>query len=542
MGKAEDDEFSLSSTAAVAEGANAGRRESRFCRCIRFKCLFVLLLGISVFLSAIFWLPPFRKLADRGDPDLDPRFRGHTIVASFTLPKPASIVKVNTTDLLSDIYYDLEAANTTVNVLSLESSTGRNGSNATDIVFVVDPVSKHSSISPAALSLIRELFGYLVTEQMGLQVRALFGKPSFFEVLKFPGGITISPTQYAYPLQKVQINFNFTLNNSIRQIQDNFLDLKYQLASGLHLTGNENLYIRLTNSRGSTVAPPATVQTSVVLRVGVPSVPRLKQLAQTIRDSPARNLGLNNTVFGKVKQISLSSVLQHSLNGDASSPAPAPSPLPHLHHHHHHHHHHHDHRHHEGHKAYLPPVGAPSYSPLEAPPRPVKGALPPRRSAPSPTTMRSHRAPPVGAPTPVKSYHVNPPLAHAPVNSHHARPPLAHAPVNSHHTSPPGCRFGFKHKHISESPAQPPTGVPHHSIISPHRRAKPPTPIAHRISPSSPLPNVIYARVPPPAGIEVDPEPPDTMPLIAPSQSVGGRISATHWVISLLVVLILDLW
>ena len=85
MGKPEDDEFSLSSTAAATErgasGSNAGRGEcSRVCRCISFKCLFVLLLGISVFLSALFWLPPF---LDPGDPDLDPRFRGGILASIY---------------------------------------------------------------------------------------------------------------------------------------------------------------------------------------------------------------------------------------------------------------------------------------------------------------------------------------------------------------------------------------------------------------------------------------------------------------------------
>lgn len=40
------------------------------------RCLLVLLLGVSVFLSALFWLPPFSNLSDPDDSDLDPRFRG----------------------------------------------------------------------------------------------------------------------------------------------------------------------------------------------------------------------------------------------------------------------------------------------------------------------------------------------------------------------------------------------------------------------------------------------------------------------------------
>lgn len=538
MGKSdENDEFSLSSGAAVngeeaASGSNAEREESCssglfFCRFFKLRCFLALLLGISVFISAVFWLPPFLNLADRGDSDLDPRYRGHTIVASFMLPKPVSFVEDNVEQLKAGIYEDFGAANANVVILSMENS----GLNSTDIVFAIDPVSK-KSISSAQLSLIRSNFEPLVTRQYVFQLKPnLFGETSFFEMLKFPGGITIIPRQTTYPLQKVQILFNFTLNNSIRQIQDNFEVLRNQLAYGLHLTENEILYIRLTNSRGSTVAPPATVQTSVVLKVGVPSQPRLKQLAQTIRDSPARNLGLNNTVFGKVKQVSLSSVLQHSLSGDAASPTPAPTPapLPHYHHHHHHHHHYH-HHHHNDHAAYLSPASAPSSSPMVAP-QPVKSAPAPQRSAPSP--VKNRQVFPSFAPTPARSYHGSPSGAHPPTNSYQAKPP--------------GCRFRFRSRHFPKSPQQSPSVAvsapsmpPHYSAAaSPHPQAKPPTFVAHRISPSSPLPNVIYARVHPPSASEMDPGPPDEMPSIAPAPSAGGHITATHWVFLLLVALLL---
>ncbi|XP_021749272.1 uncharacterized protein LOC110715008 [Chenopodium quinoa] len=523
MGKSEEnDEFSLSSAAVNGEGisgSNAERGEcSLICRVFKLRCFLALLLGISVFLSAVFWLPPFLNFADRSDLDLDPRYRGHTIVASFRLKRPVSFVEDNIEELEGGIYEDFGAANAKVAILSKESS----GLNSTDIVFAIDPVFKNS-ISSAQLSLIRASFVSLVTRQFDfVLIPSLSGESSFFEVLKFPGGITISPPQIAYPLQKVQILFNFTLNNSILQIQENFEVLRNQLKYGLHLTNNENLYIRLTNSRGSTVAPPATVQTSVVLKVGVPSQPRLKQLAQTIRDSPARNLGLNNTVFGKVKQVSLSSVLQHSLSGDAPSPTPAPTPAPLPHHHHHHHYHHHHHNDHD----YLPPTSAPSYSPVEAP-QPVKSAPPPHRSAPSP--VRHRRAFPSFAPAPARSYQ--------------ASPPGAHPPFRSYPADPPGCRFRFRSRHFPKSPQQSPRAprMPPRSYVAstPHPQAKPPTPVAHQISPSSPLPNVIYARVHPPSASEMDPGPPDKMPSVAPSPSSGDHITAISWVISLLVALLL---
>jgi hypothetical protein len=52
-------------------------------------------------------------------------------------------------------------------------------------------------------------------------------------------------------------------------------------------------------------------------------------LAQTITNSSSTsgNLGLNHTVFGKVKQISLSSYLKHSLHSRDGSDAPSPAPM-----------------------------------------------------------------------------------------------------------------------------------------------------------------------------------------------------------------------
>jgi hypothetical protein len=135
----------------------------------------------------------------------------------------------------------------------------------------------------------------------------------------------------------------------------------------------QNLYIKLTNSEGSTILPPTIVETSIVLEVGnhQPSVPRMKQLARTITNSSSSsgNLGLNHTVFGRVKQISLSSYLRHSLHTGGGSDAPSPAPMHHHGHHgnHHHHHSHDDNRH-------LAPAPAPVHFAM---PQPRYGAPPP---------------------------------------------------------------------------------------------------------------------------------------------------------------------
>lgn len=86
------------------------------------------------------------------------------------------------------------------------------------------------------------------------------------------------------------------------------------------------MYVLLTNANGSTLAPPVTVQATVMSGFGGLFPQRLKQLAQTIAHSSAKNLGLNNSVFGKVKEIRLSSVLNNTLHATSPSPSPAPSP------------------------------------------------------------------------------------------------------------------------------------------------------------------------------------------------------------------------
>ncbi|RRT66636.1 hypothetical protein BHE74_00050946, partial [Ensete ventricosum] len=92
----------------------------------------------------------------------------------------------------------------------------------------------------------------------------------------------------------------------------------------------QNLYVKLTNLEGSTIAPPTIVHTYIVLAVGnhQPSLPRLKQLAQNIQNSSEVNLGLNRTVFGKVKQIRLSSFLRDSLTSGHSNGSPSPASAP----------------------------------------------------------------------------------------------------------------------------------------------------------------------------------------------------------------------
>lgn len=457
--------------------------------------MFALLLGGSVMLSALFWLPPFSNGLDRGDLDRNSNFGSYEIVASFMLGKPISLLKDNIYKLEDDIIDEIEAPTIKVKLLSL-ISTG--GSNITKVVFAIVPDDKHSKISETGLSLIRANFMSLVVRRYSLRLTAsLFGDPFSFEVLKFIGGITVIPPQGVFLLQKVQILFNFTLNSSINQTQENFFALTSQLKSGLHLASYENLYIKLTNPKGSTVAIPTTVQTAILLAIGMPSQARLKQLAQTITDSHAKNLGLSNTVFGKVKQVRLSSILQHSLGNDAG-PTPAPFPMPHSHRYHHHHHHHGE--------AHLAPILTP---------------------APSPACK--FHFPKIGKVSP----------AHAPVPSR----------TKAHKANPPGCQFGHKGKPRKGNNLYhffPPVEPPEYPEFAPTppQQINPPAPVSSPSPALSPLPRPVNAHVRPPAQSEPDMSPLGRTPSIlpSPSSSFAGCLllpSLWLWAITKLLVLIL---
>lgn len=116
--------------------------------------------------------------------------------------------------------------------------------NLTLVDFAVLPDPKNALISLPALSLLRSSLVELVLQQLNLSLTpSIFGQPSAFEVLKFPGGITVVPPQSASIWEIMQILFNFTLNNSIVQIQEYIEELKDQLKVGLNLRSYEVLIL-----------------------------------------------------------------------------------------------------------------------------------------------------------------------------------------------------------------------------------------------------------------------------------------------------------
>ncbi|XP_057977634.1 uncharacterized protein LOC131164456 isoform X2 [Malania oleifera] len=339
---------------------------SRIAGEFNFKCIVILVLGLVVLLSAIFWiLPP--QARQSGFDAKEAIKLSATVQAYFKLQRPASRLVQRIGRLEYDIFEEIGLPETKVVVLSMHQGSDPN---YTDVVFGVLSDPMNASINPVPLSVLRSSLVDVFLQQFNLTLTtSVFGKLSSFEILKFPGGITIIPEPYASFWQIPQILFNFTLNNSVSDIRKNFSALKEQLKFGLRLKSYENVYIQVTNKDGSTRNPPVTVQASVTSDLGSLPPQRLKQLAQIIEGSPsAENLGLDNSVFGKVKEISLSSYLNLTLNSTPSTP-PIPSPAP-------------------------SPDLSPSYSPIPSPCFKCKTAYP------NPKSGAYYSLPPISTSTP----------------------------------------------------------------------------------------------------------------------------------------------
>ncbi|XP_050376036.1 uncharacterized protein LOC126793529 [Argentina anserina] len=408
---------------------------NRIAQELNFRCVFVLILGLSVFLSGIFWILPRHSVKFGFDAKQEIKLAA-TVQAYFRLEKPVRELVPHIGLLEYDINGEIGVPDTKVAILSMHQY---GASNWTDVVFGVlsDPVNV--PIAPVSVSVLRSSLVELFLKRSNLTLtESMFGQPYMFEILKCPGGVTVIPGQAASIWQIPQILFNFTLNNSITEIVDNFGELKEQLRFGLHLRPSEDVFLQVTNSLGSTTDSPVEVQASLMSAFGGLLPQRLKQLAQTITGSPARNLGLDNTVFGKVKSIRLSSFLKGTLS---ATPIPSPAPSP-----------------------ELSDYAGPSISPNPAPtvyspaPSPSKTGHPPR-----PCLYHGPEVPPNSSPTP----HSNPnaPPTYAPSTSPYS-PSLSPSSQVAPHVSPAPVMFyanpGFKRSARglrSPSPAPSPSSL-----------------------------------------------------------------------------------
>ncbi|XP_052204764.1 uncharacterized protein LOC127809759 isoform X2 [Diospyros lotus] len=287
------------------------------------KCVVVFVFSLSVFLPAAFWLLPLHSKWYGFDAKKAIKLSA-SVQAYFRVEKPVSDLVPQIQRLEYDINGEIGVPSSEVRVLSMHPA----GANWTDVVFGIlsDPID--ASLTPVSLSLLRSSLIELFLQQFNLTLTStIFGLPSSFEILKFPGGITVIPEQSVSVWPISEFLFNFTLHNSICEIKERLFELKEQLKLGLHLRSYENVYVQLTNGNGSTIDPPVTVQAAVISDMGRLLPLRLKQLAQAIIGSPpAKNLGLSNSVFGKVKEISLSSYLSHTIHATPPRASPAPAP------------------------------------------------------------------------------------------------------------------------------------------------------------------------------------------------------------------------
>ncbi|XP_062077276.1 uncharacterized protein LOC133782102 [Humulus lupulus] len=301
---------------------------SRFAKDFSFKCVFVLILTVSILVSGIFWVLPHRVINYGFDAQEAIKFSA-SAQAYFILEKPVSELVPHIGRLEYDINAEIGVPDTKIAILSMHQSGVPNW---TAVVFGALPDPINAQISPVSLSVLRSSLIEVFMKQTNLTLTAsIFGQPSAFEILKFQGGVTVIPMRSASIWQIPQILFNFTLNNSISEILENIVELKYQLKFGLRLRPYENVFVQITNQIGSTAAAPVIIQASVMSDFGNLLPQRLKQLAETLQGSPARNLGLDNSVFGKVKSISLSSYLKGTISSIPPSPSPAPGPTDHAH-------------------------------------------------------------------------------------------------------------------------------------------------------------------------------------------------------------------
>ncbi|XP_047338167.1 uncharacterized protein LOC124941850 [Impatiens glandulifera] len=316
---------------------------SRFSKEFNLKCLIILVLSLAVLISAIFWLIPVRhKHYGFESFDAIASIKHRAIVqVYFELDKPVATIIPYIKELEYDIYSEIGVPYLKVAVLSMHEGIE---SNRTDVVigFLSDPIDV--SINTVSLSILKASLLALFMEEYNLTLTKSLGQisSSSFQISKFPMGITMIPEKNAPDWKNPQILFKFTMNNSIYEVKEKLDELKEQLKLSLLLRQYENVYLQVRNRNGSTKDPPVRVRASITSNISDGLSPhRLKQLARIIRNySASKNLDLNH--FGKVKEISLSSFLNHSIHAmPPCSNCHAHPPSNHHHHHPHHHNHHH---------------------------------------------------------------------------------------------------------------------------------------------------------------------------------------------------------
>jgi len=303
---------------------------NRSCRCrcgavvekvVNGKCVSLVFLAVSGFLSAFFLLLHLRASGDIPD---DPGILAE-IEAGFILSVPHSQVASQVGMLENEIYTQIGVPNSTVSV----SMQPYIYTDTTYVKFGVLPAPRNTSMSTQSINALRASLIKLTLHQLNLSLTpSVFGDTFCLEILGFPGGITVLlPHNASHADSRIPL-FNITLNSTIHEIRGFLKKMKIELGSTLEQTPDEELYVELTNMNGSTVATPVIVQVSISpidhsIYLGTS---RLKQLAIIITEWSARNLGLNTSIFGNIMDLTLSPLLQAFVPSCAPSLSPTSTP------------------------------------------------------------------------------------------------------------------------------------------------------------------------------------------------------------------------
>ncbi|OEL38513.1 hypothetical protein BAE44_0000468 [Dichanthelium oligosanthes] len=204
-----------------------------------------------------------------------------------------------------------------------------NYTNTTYVKFGVLPDPRNTPMSMKSIKALRTSLIGLTLQQLNLSLTpSVFGDPLCLEILGFPEGITVLLPHNASHADSIQPIFNITFDSTIREVREFLEEMKTELASILQLTPDEEFFVKLTNTNGSTVATPVTVLLFISPKDHSNFLQpyRLKQLAQIITEQRTRNLGLNTSIFGRIRDLKLSPLLEAYLPSLAPSLSPMPTP------------------------------------------------------------------------------------------------------------------------------------------------------------------------------------------------------------------------
>ncbi|CAH8355962.1 unnamed protein product [Eruca vesicaria subsp. sativa] len=294
---------------------------SAFSRLFSLTCVIFLVFSFATLFSGIFWLFPRRSLPRHHSSDIV--HINASVQACFRLHKPTSELISKKGKLERDIFSSIDLRNNTkVTVLSLNQS---DESNFTDVKFGVLSVHTNHTMRKDSLTSLRSSFVNLFAQRSNLNLTtSAFGEPTSFQVLKFPGGITVDPLGLEPVSGLLELLFSFTLDFSLSEIQEKVDLLKNQLELVLHLELFESFRVVLTNHEGSTVSPPVTVKGCVVLTMTTMES-HIQERFDHLAQPPAKNFGLDNSVFGEVKGITYTTYPEGKVLDSDSVLAPTPT-------------------------------------------------------------------------------------------------------------------------------------------------------------------------------------------------------------------------